>query len=493
MLGRASALSEQTRLAAFGVCLLLVHAYSFQGGGWNQNAQLDVVRALVEQHGFEISAYAANTGDISYFEGRVYANKPPGLAILAAPLYGLLYGVERVAGVLPTTPSWVATNAYVLSLFVSVVPGVGTVLLLQAWFRREGATEREALLLAGAFGLGTLTLPYSGLLMSHNLVAFLLFGGFMAVTSADPTASRFGLAGLSLGWAVVTDGLALPAAILCSMLLLTRAAGRPARLAFVAAAASCAILLFAYNAALFGDPFSTNRTNLDESFIDQDLLLGTLGWPEFIRLYWLTFHPFRGLFYCCPVFLVPVMGLIGGRSARDRSAQPIHAWARIGIPGVYLLFNLSFNGWIGGWGVGPRYLIPALPFAFSFALAGYRGFRKLSILLAAVSTMIMLSVSLVQLQIPSPSGGRPPDDDPVRMTFAHLWRGEVSISRQHVLEYAPSPAQGSPSDRWDAWNWGERAGLSGVASAIPVVVLALFVVGLAASGGRVVRQDPRLD
>ena len=99
----------------------------------------------------------------------------------------------------------------------------------------------------------------------------------------------------------------------------------------------------------------------------------------------------------------------------------------------------------------------------------------------------------MQLQIPSPSGGRPPDDDPVRMTFAHLWRGEVSISRQHVLEYAPSPAQGSPSDRWDAWNWGERAGLSGVASAIPVLVLALFVVGLAASGGRVVRQDPRSD
>lgn len=493
LLGRVRALSEHTRLVAFGVCLLLVHAYSFQGGGWNQNAQLDVVRALVEQRGFELSAYAANTGDVSYFEGRVYANKPPGLPLLAAPVYGLLYGVERAVGALPTTRSRVATNAYVLSLFVSVLPGVGTVLLLLAWFRREGASEREALLVAGAFGLGTLALPYSGLLMSHNLVAFLLFGGFMAVTSPEPTRGRFALGGLSLGWAVVTDGLALPAALVCSAVLLTRAAGRPARLAFVTPAAACAMLLFAYNVALFGDPFSTNRTNLDESFLDEGLLLGTLGWPEPMRLYWLTVHPFRGLFYCCPVFLVPVLGLFDRKSARDPSAAPTYAWARLGIPLVYLLFNMSFNGWIGGWGVGPRYLIPALPFAFSFALAGYRRFPKLSISLMAVSATIMLSVSIVQLQIPSPSGGRPPDEDPVRTTFAHLLRGEVSITRQHVLEYAPGPAKRSTLDTWDAWNWGERAGLSGAASAVPVVLLTLLVFGLAASGSEIIRHASRRD
>lgn len=481
MLDRLRTLNERKRLVAFTACLLCIQAYSFQGGGWNQNAQLDVVRALVEQHGFEISAYAKNTGDVSYFDGHIYANKPPGLPLLVAPVYGLLYGIERALGALPADPWWVSANAYFLALVGSALPGVGTALLLQAWFRRQGGSEREALLAAGAFGTGTLVLPYSGLLMSHNLVAFLLFGGFMAVTSPNPTNRRLGLGGLLLGWAVVTDGLALPAALVCSAIVLTREASRPARVAFVAAASACALLLFAHNAALFGDPLSTNRTNLDSSFVDQNLLLGTLGWPEPMRLYWLTFHPFRGLFYCCPVFLVPVLGLLGRGPAGPPAAAPSYAWARITIPLVYLLFNLSFNGWIGGWSVGPRYLIPALPFAFSFALAGYRRFPRVSLSLTAASTTIMLAVSLVQLQIPSPNEGRPDDQDPVQSTFAHLLRGEVSITRQHVLEYAPGPAKRNAFDAWDAWNWGERAGLRGAASALPAALLVLLLFGLAAS------------
>ena len=56
LLGRMRALSPRARLAAFTFCLLGVYAYSFQGGGWNQNVQLDVVRALIEQKRFEISA-----------------------------------------------------------------------------------------------------------------------------------------------------------------------------------------------------------------------------------------------------------------------------------------------------------------------------------------------------------------------------------------------------------------------------------------------------
>jgi len=476
------ALSQRARLAAFASCLLGVYAYSFQGGGWNQNVQLDVVRALVEQQRFEISAYASNTGDVSRFGDRVYSNKPPGLPLLVAPVYGLLYWGERLLGADPSVPSMVSANAYLLSLFASALPGAGTVLLLQAWFRREGASEREALLAAVGFGAGTLVWPYSGLLMSHNLVAFLLFGGFMALTSREPRPGRLALGGGMLGWAVATDGLALPAALVCAAVVARLPLAARSRAAFFAAAGAVALILAVHNTALFGEPFAGNRMQLDERFVDPDLLLGTLGWPEPIRLYWLTVHPFRGLLYCCPVFLVPVLGLFGRAAGGAPPFAAGHRTARVVIPSLYLLFNLSFNGWVGGWSVGPRYLIPALPFLFSFSLAGYRRFPRLSVALTGLSAAIMLSVSLVQLQVPSPNEGRPTALDPVHKTLTHLWRGEVSITRQHVLEYAPGRVGRSGSDRWDAWNWGERVGLQGRASALPVGALTLLLFLFAASG-----------
>ena len=79
----------------------LCYAYFFQGGGYNQNSHFDTVRALVERGTTEITAYADNTGDIGVVKGRVYSNKPPGLAFLGAPLYFVAYRLERGLGLDP--------------------------------------------------------------------------------------------------------------------------------------------------------------------------------------------------------------------------------------------------------------------------------------------------------------------------------------------------------------------------------------------------------
>src|SRR5713226_8927523 len=67
------------------------YAYFFAGGGWNQNAQFDLTRAIVERHTFAIDAYAGNTGDVSFANGHIYANKAPALAWLAAIPYAALH------------------------------------------------------------------------------------------------------------------------------------------------------------------------------------------------------------------------------------------------------------------------------------------------------------------------------------------------------------------------------------------------------------------
>src|SRR5438128_6391112 len=71
------------------------YAYFHAGGGWNQNSQFDLTRAIVERHTFAIDAYASNTGDLSSYRGHVYTNKAPGLSILAVIPYTFLHAFER--------------------------------------------------------------------------------------------------------------------------------------------------------------------------------------------------------------------------------------------------------------------------------------------------------------------------------------------------------------------------------------------------------------
>src|SRR5438270_5858737 len=79
------------RRLAVGLFVLtfVAYAYFYGGGGWNQNANFDLTRAIVERHTFAIDAYYHNTGDISTHAGHIYANKAPGLSLLAAIPYAI--------------------------------------------------------------------------------------------------------------------------------------------------------------------------------------------------------------------------------------------------------------------------------------------------------------------------------------------------------------------------------------------------------------------
>ena len=72
----------------------VTYAYFFQGGGWNQNTKVCLIRAMIHQHSFVIDHYRedatdpyfkfVNTGDWSYRDGHYYTNKSPGLSFMAA-------------------------------------------------------------------------------------------------------------------------------------------------------------------------------------------------------------------------------------------------------------------------------------------------------------------------------------------------------------------------------------------------------------------------
>ena len=137
-----------------------------------------------------------------------------------------------------------------------------------------------------------------------------------------------------------------------------------------------------------------------------------------------------------------------------------------------LLMNMCFNGWAGGWGVGPRYLTPALPFLFLYAGIFFQRLPRLSLAISLLSIVLMLCVSSVLLSWPMNLTGPPRGPSPVAESIRKLEKNEVSICRQGVWSSFPPEARDmQPRDFWASYNLGEVAGLRGVWSLFPVVLL----------------------
>src|SRR5205814_8135479 len=107
-------------------------------------------------------------------------------------------------------------------------------------------------------------------------------------------------------------------------------------------------------------------------------------------LYWLTLHPLRVVLYLCRIFVIPLLSLLSARKLDRRAILPLAVIA------YFLLFNLGFDGWTGGWGAGPRYLIPATPFLWAFAAPGLARFRYVAIALIVVSIVNMMAITAVR-------------------------------------------------------------------------------------------------
>jgi hypothetical protein len=457
--GCVPGVSRLDRRAAVLLLIFLAFAYSyfFQGGGWNQNAHFDTVRAIAERGTLEITPYAGNTGDVVTFGDRVFSNKPPGLGLLGSPVYFTLYRVERALGVDPEEARIVNLNAHIVTFWVSGLPAALLGIALYCYFRRQGETTAGGLLLAGAFGLG--------------------------ITRAGAGRTAVAIAGALLGCAVVAEYLVIPLAGLYLAYLWWRFRGSRIWLHFLWGPAAAGLVILACNYWAYGSPWTSIYSIYTRTFTADGLVLGVLGPPDLRRLYWLSFHPYRGLFYCCPVFVASLAGLLLALKSRS-----VHAagWLAVTVCTYFLLFNLTFNGWTGGWGIGPRYLIPALPFLYSFTHYALKRFRLPSMSLMALSVFLMVGVTAVCVMIPAENFGPPIDINPTVRAVSILFRDHVSISRQSVLEYRPGAAlAGGLNDAWDSYNLGEVWGLEGWMSLMPLAVAAFgFCAVCRAAAGR---------
>lgn len=465
------------------LCLALgAYAYFYQAGGWNQNSRFDLTRAIVERGTHRIDAYYRNTGDLACqapgharcegWRGRLrpgehaYCDKSPGVSWLGVPMYGAIYAL---AGSDRPSPRYLAWSAWATTVFSIGLPAAVGVVALYALLGALGVGRRASAALAVAYALGTLALPYSTLLYGHQPVASLLLCAFAllararhGVTGVGPV--RLAVVGALLGAAVLMEYTAAIGVVALCAYAATFVRPWP-RLGWLAAGgAPAAIALAAYHAVVFGGPLTTPYEFSTQKHRHMGGYMG-MSWPDGDALWGITFSSYRGLFYAAPWLLA---GLVGIALLARRRALRAEAAVCGGLVVAFVWLNASLVDWQGGWAMGPRYLVPCIPFLVIGA-AGlvlfWRWGRAWAAWLAAAAVIgytvfLMVAGTAVKPEVPV-TEKRPFS----RYLLPRLYAGQVAVSTQSI-DSAGAP----PTGPRQAWNLGHAAGLDGLGTLAPLGV-----------------------
>ncbi|MGQ0601234.1 MAG: hypothetical protein ACT4QE_06000 [Anaerolineales bacterium] len=466
-------------LIACGLALVLVVAYAYVFPRWadpNQDSRLKMVVAVVDDGTLQIDKYLGTTVDYAKVNGHYYSDKAPGVAFLGIPVYAVLRQLPLIDALttrlensaafqttLRTEGSGVnsqkvrfALAQVAIALVVGVVPSTLLGALMFLWLARISVSVSLRAGIALGYGLLTPAYAYANTLYGHQLSAALLFGAFYLISTARRPLAVPTLLGIGvlLSYAVVTE---YPVAIVTGCLYLY-AAYRFYRLGtwqsllwVTASAAVIAAGWMAYNTYVFGGPLNLGYSYSELWVTQHQTGFMSLTVPHPAAVWGITFGVFRGLFPLAPWLLLAFPGLwLWWRSGLHRAEFWVVALVSAGI----FFFNASSSMWWGGFAIGPRYLLPMLPFftlATAFALREWRtrpGFIVLVVLLFAWSWVATWGLTLAEQAFPS------------------------DAIRNPLIEYA-----------WPNWQTGNVArnvgtllGLRGVWSLTPLLGLLAMIV-----------------
>ena len=361
------------------LALLLCFGFFQQVPAWNEYSRYDLVRALVEDGTTRIDRFQENTGDKAFFDGHFYSDKAPGTALLGVPIYALLSLTFDAAGAgIPDPLTAIQALAFVES-------GVFTVLLvlLLLRFLRPAVGEGWALIISLGYGLGSIAFPFATMFFGHAASAFFLFASFYLLWRwrADHRPWRPLLAGLLAGFAVITE---IPVALGVAMLgFYALWLGRGVAMRFILGGVPILVVLLTYNWLTFGGPLTLGY-QYATLFGEQNRQgIVSIVWPSWATTTDLLFGP-RGLLRLAPWFGLAPLGMLAYRRRAIRAEVVVC----VAICGAFLAYNSGALNPFGGWTPGPRYLLPALPFAAVLVALAPTIFRPIIAFLIAVAVAI---------------------------------------------------------------------------------------------------------
>ncbi len=468
--------------------VLVSYAYFFQSGQQNEGARFDLLRSIIEDGRLTIDRFIYNSGDIIQYEGHFYSGKAPGLSFLSIPVWWLTSNI---------TPLFIQDVGVAdhVNCFVTIVVMIGAVSALLAvyLFRvlRYFTSEANAVGLALIYALGTTAFPFSTLYFAHQIVAAFLFFSFAiifldlqenkAVEAPARYFKKYLIAGLLSGAAITTE---YPAAIgLCVIGLyllvknsfvggkieITRSITRA--IPFTLGAVIGILPLVTYNFALFGKlfytPYSVYAANPAGPFPEHAKGFLGITWPSLENLHYISFGLQRGIFPVNPVLTLLIVAIpiaiFESKELKHLRAELVMA---VTIMAGFIWLNTSFGAGImytgGGASVGPRYLVPMLPFAMlPLAALTYTGLGRFALyFLGLISIAIMLMATATEPRVPYDYL------NPVKDLF--LWgytHGRFATEPYGIF------SKNLMTDDSVAFNFGKLFGLPGPWQLIPLIAL----------------------
>ncbi len=440
------------QLDQIGLLAILLLCYVYFFPHWadpNQNSRLDMVVAVVDDGTFQIDKYVQNTVDYAKVGEHYYSDKAPGTAFLGIPLYAglkvflnmpLMDGLmtklsnseafkatlrENGSGILLQKVRF-ALAQIALTLVVSALPSALLGIVIYRFLARFKAGRWSRISLVLGYGLLTPAFAYAWAFYGHQLSAALLFSAFWLafrireVTDEKNESERSGLPasqsprlrlrlltiGLLLGYSVITE---YPASLIAGILGLYTLyslyrVGRWRQIGWAIPTAALVIVGWAaYNMVVFGGPLKLgyNQSELWQAQHHTGFMSLTL--PQGEALWGITFGVFRGLFFLSPWLLLCIPGF--WLWWRTKEYRP-EFWVTLTSVLAFFLFNASSIMWWGGFAVGPRYLLPALPFMvlpIGFACRAWGGrwwFAALLVFLFGWSLIITWGLTLAEQAFP---------------------------------------------------------------------------------------------
>lgn len=381
---------SQERLHALAIAAIALLCFVYVFPRWadpNQNSRLNMVFAVVDDGTFQIDKYVANTVDYAKVGEHYYSDKAPGAAFLGIPLYaGLrplletplvaalaerLESHEAFVGTLRAEGSGVSAQKVrfaivqvYLSFFASALPTAALAALLFLWLRAMTPQVWPRAVVALGYALATPAFAYANALYGHQLAAFLLFGAFYLLARAP---SRIGTAravfvGLALGYAFITE---YPVALIAGPIGLYalhcfwQRRQLTTFLWLIAGGTVVAIGWMVYNTVVFGGPLELGYSRSELWTEQHHTGFMSLTVPTLEAAWGVTFSPFRGLFLLSPWLLWALPGFV---LWQRNGMLSVEWWVALVVVIGMFLFNFSSSMWWGGFAVGPRYLLPMVPF-----------------------------------------------------------------------------------------------------------------------------------
>lgn len=412
--------------------------------------------------------------------GHPRAAYPPGQAVLCAPWYALGgYVLSRLPGV-------PAEDTDLVVGFSSCISSATFSALVVAFFFllsvSLGVSQRASLLATALVGFGTPIFAYSGWLFSEPLSAAVFMGTALILfrRRGEPIGlMAAAVAGLILGlatWVRPTNVLAIAIFAVAILLRGGKAALRPAVVLCAASAIGVVALLFR-DARLFGSPFdfgyptTAGGVKIQNSF-DTPLATG---------LYGFLLSPGKSVLLFAPPVILAIVGL-RRLWKLDRGV----AAAAILFPLVYLFFYARYAYWEGGYCVGPRYLVPAIPLLclglgpiLSSWTARARSAAIACLMVGAMVQVVSLATSFMEDQAPARGNYY---DAHWHYRLSYSLSGQVQLLLKYLRNSQPTTL-GLGWDRWFVFlhNGGISAGTLAFLGLCMLAGLTISVVGLARS------------